>query len=235
MWTSPPFEPRQTDGWLFGRGAGDMKSGLVACLAALDAIERAGFRPTAEIIVQSVVEEECTGNGALACLERSCRRRCGSHSRTAARAALERTGRRHLVQVKVRGIPVHVANAGQGVNAIESAYKVIAALHELEENWNARKSHYPSHAGLSHPINLNVGRIAGGDWASSVPAWCVLEVRVLLYPDPGEDAKREIEDRSELAARLVLEQCRSSLTTGSKLKATCSRMRRRRWRFYRGA
>ena len=29
MWTSPPFEPRRTDGWLFGRGAGDMKSGLV--------------------------------------------------------------------------------------------------------------------------------------------------------------------------------------------------------------
>jgi acetylornithine deacetylase len=56
MWTSPPFEPRRTDDWLFGRGAGDMKSGLVACLAALDAIERAGFRLMGDIIVQSVVE-----------------------------------------------------------------------------------------------------------------------------------------------------------------------------------
>ena len=83
-----------------------------------------------------------------------------------------------------------------------SAYKVIAALHELEENWNARKSHYPSYAGLSHPINLNVGRIAGGDWASSVPAWCALDVRVAIYPDQRiEDAKREIEDKIREASR----------------------------------
>ena len=88
-------------------------------------------------------------------------------------------------EVMIRGIPVHVANAGQGVNAIESAYDVIAALHELEENWNARKSRYPSHAGLPHPINLNVGRIAGGDWASSVPAWCAIDVRLQVLVKVG--------------------------------------------------
>src|SRR5436309_2787687 len=67
MWTNPPFEPRVAGGWLYGRGGGDMKAGVVACLAALDALQRAGWRPAADIHVQSVVEEECTGNGALAC------------------------------------------------------------------------------------------------------------------------------------------------------------------------
>ena len=73
MWTTPPFEPRRDGNWLHGRGAGDMKAGLVGCLAALD-------RPRADRIpagggcdVQSVVEEECTGNGALACLARGYR------------------------------------------------------------------------------------------------------------------------------------------------------------------
>jgi acetylornithine deacetylase len=202
MWTSPPFEPRQTDGWLFGRGAGDMKSGLVACLAALDAIERAGFRPTADIIVQSVVEEECTGNGALACLERGYRADAVLIPEPQHEQLLSAQVGVIWFEVMIRGIPVHVANAGQGVNAIESAYKVIAALHELEENWNARKAHYPSHADLPHPINLNVGRIAGGDWASSVPAWCALDVRVAIYPNQRiEDAKKEIEDMIREASR----------------------------------
>ena len=35
MWTTPPFEPRVAEGWMFGRGAGDMKAGLAACLVAL--------------------------------------------------------------------------------------------------------------------------------------------------------------------------------------------------------
>jgi acetylornithine deacetylase len=202
MWTSPPFEPRRSDGWLFGRGAGDMKSGLVACLAALDAIERAGFRPMADIIVQSVVEEECTGNGALACLERSYHADAVLIPEPQHERLLSAQVGVIWFEVKIRGIPVHVANAGQGVNAIESAYKIIAALHELEENWNARKSHYPSHADLPHPINLNVGRIVGGDWASSVPAWCALDVRVAIYPNQRiEDAKKEIEDTIREASR----------------------------------
>ena len=53
-----------------------------------------------------------------------------------------------------------------------------------------------------HPINLNVGRIAGGDWASSVPAWCALDVRVAIYPNQRiEDAKKEIEDTIREASR----------------------------------
>ncbi|GIS91264.1 MAG: hypothetical protein CM1200mP20_13050 [Pseudomonadota bacterium] len=47
---------------------------------------------------------------------------------------------------------------------------------------------------LGQPINFNVGKIAGGDWASSVPAWCCVDVRAAIYPgvDP-RDAAREIE------------------------------------------
>ncbi len=73
MWTTPPFEVRVADGWMYGRGAGDMKAGLAANLFALDALERAGVAPAADVYVQSVIEEECTGNGALACLQRGYR------------------------------------------------------------------------------------------------------------------------------------------------------------------
>jgi acetylornithine deacetylase len=34
MWETPPFQPVVKDGWLYGRGVGDMKSGTIAALYA---------------------------------------------------------------------------------------------------------------------------------------------------------------------------------------------------------
>jgi acetylornithine deacetylase len=202
MWTSPPFEPRVADGWMFGRGAGDMKAGLAACLAALDAVARAGYAPAADVIVQSVVEEECTGNGALACLERGYRADAVVIPEPMNERLLSAQVGVIWFQVRVRGVPVHVAEAGQGANAIESAFRLTSALHELEHAWNGRRAEYPSHAEVAHPINLNVGRIEGGDWASSVPAWCTFDVRVAIFPGQSiAEAKREIEQTIRDAAR----------------------------------
>ena len=194
MWSSPPYEPRVRDGWLYGRGGGDMKAGLVSCLAAFDALGRVGLRPAADLFVQSVIEEECTGNGALACLQRGYRAQAAlipeptDETYTSAQVGVM------WFQVKVRGVPVHVLRADSGANAIESAFRLIQALRQLEAKWNARKSgdaHFGDH---HHPINFNVGKIAGGDWASSVPAWCEFDMRVGLLP--GQDlagARAEIE------------------------------------------
>jgi len=195
MWSSPPFVPRREDNWLYGRGAGDMKAGLAANIFAVDALKRLGYRPAATLFQQSVVEEECTGNGALACLLRGY---------TADAAIIPEPEDDKLVranvgviwfQVKVRGVPVHVREAGRGANAIEAAYRLIEGLRGLEDAWNTRRNQHRYFAALDHPINFNVGKIEGGDWASSVPAWCTFDCRIALYPgvDPRE-AAREIED-----------------------------------------
>ena len=50
MWDTPPFSPVIRDGRMYGRGAGDMKSGTIAALYALDAIRRRlASRPRASI------------------------------------------------------------------------------------------------------------------------------------------------------------------------------------------
>jgi len=201
MWTSPPFQPRIDGDWLYGRGAGDMKAGLAEMLFAMDALRNSGYQPAADVYIQSVVEEECTGNGALACLQRGYR----------ADAALLPEPHGEILsiaqmgviwfQVTVRGWPVHARDARKGVNAIEAAYPLMQALHELEHSWNKPECRHAAYAEHQHPIQMNVGRIAGGDWVSSVPSWCSFDVRIGVYPDQDLDAARqEIEDCIRTAA-----------------------------------
>src|SRR5690606_33363146 len=105
-------------------------------------------------------------------------------------------------KVTVRGVPVHVREAGKGANAIEAAYRLIQALRGLEEQWNGRKRDHRYFETLDHPINFNVGKIEGGDWASSVPAWCSFDARIAIYPDVrAADAASEIEACLAEAAR----------------------------------
>ena len=195
MWARPPFEPHIDGGWLYGRGGADMKAGLCANVFALDALRRLGVQPAGPVHIQSVTEEECTGNGALSALVRGYR----------ADAALIPEPEENMLvranvgviwfQIHVKGRPFHVREAGQGANAIEAAYHLSGALKELETAWNQRRSEFPYFDSLDHPININVGKIVGGDWASSVPAWCTLDVRAAIYPgvDP-KDAAGEIEN-----------------------------------------
>lgn len=202
MWDTPPYEPHVNDGWMYGRGAGDMKAGLVSNLFALDALRDLGFAPAGDVYYQSVVEEECTGNGALACLQR------GYHADA---ALIPEPFAEELVtaqlgvlwfQVHLKGIPVHVAYAGSGSNAIEAAIPLIAALHEMEARWNLPSCRHPDYHNHNHALNLNIGKIQGGDWTSSVPAWCVFDVRMGLFPGQDiEAAKREIEEVLRQAAQ----------------------------------
>ncbi len=202
MWTHPPYDPRIVDGWMYGRGAGDMKAGTVAALFALDALRAAGFAPAATVHFQSVIEEESTGMGALSVLQRGYRADAAvlpePSDFTINRAQVGAL----WFRLRVRGKPVHVSVAGDGSNAIMAGYDMIRALQELEAEWNDRAAADPVYSDVPHPLNFNAGKIAGGDWASSVPAWCDIDCRMGVLP--GQDlaqAKAEIEACVTSAAR----------------------------------
>jgi len=190
MWSSPPYEPRVEGGWMYGRGSGDMKAGLAGAMYALKALDRISVKPAADVFLQSVVEEECTGNGALACLARGYRADAALIPEPMGDCLVRAQIGVMWLQIEVRGIPVHVAYAGSGSNAIEAAYVLIQGLKELEKKWNAERIDQPLYADHDHPINFNVGKIQGGDWASSVPSWCVFDLRVAVYPDDDLNSRR---------------------------------------------
>ncbi len=182
LWTHPPFDPVIEGDWLYGRGAGDMKAGHAANLFALDALRRIGLQPASSVTIQSVVEEESTGNGALATHLRGYRADAVLIPEPEDEKLVRANTGVLWFTLEVRGVPVHVREMGAGANAIDAAYRVIGALRALEARWNADKAGRPHFEGEDHPINLNVGRIEGGDWASSVPAWCRLDCRIAIYP-----------------------------------------------------
>ena len=182
MWETPPFAPAIRDGKMYGRGAGDMKSGTIAALFALDAIRSAGFRPTARIHFQSVIEEESTGVGALSTIQRGYRADCALIPEPSGHKLVRAQVGVIWFRIRVRGRPVHVSDAGSGANAIKAAYYLIHAIEGLEEEWNARAKADKHYKALHHPINFNPGIIKGGDWASSVPAWCDVDCRLAVLP-----------------------------------------------------
>jgi acetylornithine deacetylase len=82
----------------------------------------------------------------------------------------------------VLGWTTHVLGAGRGVNAIEKSWILITALRELEEELNRPERLERGYEHAVHPLNLNVGTIRGGDWASTVPGECVTRFRMGLMP-----------------------------------------------------
>ena len=163
QWDRDPFSASVYDDWLYGRGAADMKCGTASILGALRGLRKLGLSPNAHVHVQSVVEEECTGNGALQCL-------LAGYTADAAVMA-EPFGAAITIsqvgvlwfQVRIRGVPGHAAESGNAVNAIEKSLEVIQALRALEAELNAAPP-YP-YDQFDHPIGLNVGTIHGGGLA----------------------------------------------------------------------
>jgi len=202
MWTSPPFDPQIRDGWLFGRGAADMKSGTIAAMFAVDAVRAAAGAPAGRIHLQSVIEEESTGLGALATIQRGYRADCCVIPEPMSGRLVRAQVGVIWFRIRIKGRPAHVFEAGVGANAIKAAAYLISALERLESDWNVRAESDRLFKGVRHPLNFNPGIIKGGDWASSVPAWCDLDCRMAILPGWSlEDHKREIVDCVSAAAR----------------------------------
>ena len=128
---------------MYGRGAGDMKAGLIANLFAFDAVRRAGFDLTGRVHLQSVVEEECTGNGSLAAWLRGYTADAVIISEPEEDALVRANVGVLWFTVRVSGNPTHPREMANGFNAIDAAFEVMQALRVLEQTWNDRKSEHP--------------------------------------------------------------------------------------------
>ncbi|NYT62540.1 ArgE/DapE family deacylase [Alcaligenaceae bacterium] len=213
FWTNGPFSGEVRDGWLYGRGAGDMKAGIVCTLAAFKALRSLGVQPAANVGFNGVLEEENTGNGTLAVVS-ALRNAISTAKLTAFDAVLIPEPTQETLQkvqlgvfwlyVDIIGKPAHAGYMTTGLNPVEIGLQIVDTLKELEHEWNLPENRHPDYLELEHPINFNLGQIHAGDWNSSVPSVCTLGLRLSCYPDISiEEAKaivtkriRDVEARS---------------------------------------
>ncbi len=188
-WTHDPWGAEIVGDRMYGRGAFDMKSGIALNLFLPWVIRDLGITLAGDLIVHSVIEEECTGNGALAASLR--------HRADAAIVTEPEGGgftHAHLgvlwFKVAVSGKSWHAMQAWQGVNAISKTVPIIQALEELDRHLNTQR--HPIWRDVEHPINLNIGVIHGGDWPSTVPGACDLRCRLSFYPGQTVGEMREV-------------------------------------------
>lgn len=181
FWTFDPFGAEVREGRMYGRGAADMKAGVSAMIYAVRALKDMGIALSGDVVLQSVIEEECTGNGTLATLARGLEADAAIIPEPFNQTVLVAQVGVLWARVTVRGAGAHVLGADRAVNAFLKARPLVDAVIELERIVQSEEKH-PAFADVPHPLNYNVGTVRSGDWPSSVPSECTLEIRISAYP-----------------------------------------------------
>ena len=183
-WSRAPLGGEVIDGRLFGRGACDMKGGVVANLFALHVLQRAGFTPAGDVFVESTISEEDGGAGALAAVLRGYVADAAMISEPTNLAIVTAQGGALMFRLRVPGLSAHACVRDEGVSAVEKFSYLHQGLLAFEDRRNHEITH-PLYAEKRIKAPINVGIVRSGSWASSVPEWLVAEGRAGLVP--GED------------------------------------------------
>jgi acetylornithine deacetylase len=175
-WSDDPWSGRLEDGWLYGRGAVDMKGGVVAALHALLALRDAP-EPAPTVVLQAVASEEDGGLGTFAALERDAAfDACLIPEPTRFDVVCAQAGALTF-RATLRGRAAHAAMRLEGRSALDRYLPAHLALQAHERALNRDVAH-PAMAALALPYPLSVGRIEGGEWSSSVPDRLTVEGRL---------------------------------------------------------
>jgi succinyl-diaminopimelate desuccinylase len=190
-WDSDPFSGDFREGYIYGRGASDMKSGLAAMIIALGALRKAGAPFRGQIIFQAVGDEETGSDGGTLCLVR---RGIGAGADwaivsepTNLTVAIGNRGLRWL-EVTIKGRASHAGRPHLGANAIHAASRIINELAHIPF-----KARHPLFE-IPHP-SLSVTMIQAGTKINIIPERCTFSIDRRMVPgETSESVLKEIEE-----------------------------------------
>lgn len=193
-WDEDPFSGNIKNGKMYGRGTTDMKGGNVSLLLALEAVIKTGIRLKGDVIFESVIEEESGGAGTLATILRNYKADAAIIPEpTNMKLFIKQQGSMWF-RVTVEGLSAHGGTRYEGISALEKAVIIHQAILSLEKKRNDAVND-PLYSHIPIPLPINVGKIHGGSWPSSVPDLVVLEGRIGVGPHEEMDAvKKQLAD-----------------------------------------
>ena len=202
-WTHDPWAAEREGDRLYGRGAVDMKGGVAAILGAVQAVAKSGLGPRlgGEILFASVPSEEDGGQGMLAAI------RAGVTGDLA--VITEPTGLDIVIahagaitfRLTVPGRAAHASVRREGVSALDNLQTLVRALQADEAARNGAETD-PLMTVHGLPYATIIGKVSGGDWASTVIDRIVAEGRYGVklgqtWRDAERDLLRCIDDANE--------------------------------------
>jgi succinyl-diaminopimelate desuccinylase len=168
-WDSDPFDPSLRDGYLYGRGAADMKSSLAAFVVAIEQFVAARpDHPGSIALLITSDEEGPSVDGTVRVVERLRSRGetldycvVGEPSSVERLGDMIKNGRRGTLSGKliVRGVQGHVAYPQMARNPIHLAAPVIAEL--AATRWDDGDAYFP-------PTSWQVSNVHAGTGATNV-------------------------------------------------------------------
>lgn len=180
QWTHPPFAPTEDGGWLYGRGAADMKSALAAMVVACEEyLNRRSDHPGSLAFLITSDEEGIAVDGTRAVMERLTQRGeridlciIGEPSSSETLGDTVRVGRRGSLsaELTVLGKQGHVAYSELARNPL---HDLAPALLELTQaHWDHGNEAFP-------PTSFQATNIKAGTGAMNViPGECQLRFNI---------------------------------------------------------
>jgi len=200
-WDFDPFKPFIKNGKLFGRGAADDKSNIVAALAAFKEVleEKLPLKVNPVLIVAGG-EETGEGESFFRKIEGDI---CVVLDSGCEGLSIGASGVARL-NVKVLGRQAHSAYPFRGKNAIYQASKIVSFIEEVAKETEKKivsRFYAPTHYEYV-PRRISVTMINGGIAANIIPAECNLLIDVRTIPEENaekaaEELKKTIEDYAE--------------------------------------
>jgi acetylornithine deacetylase len=200
-WKVEPFGAQRQAGFVFGRGAVDMKGGIASMVMAVEALQRSGVKMAGDILVGTVVDEEAGGMGTLDFVSRGYRAdACFMTEPTNLKIApicrgilwgkLILKGRSGHIE-----LPQPHWKQGGAVDAIQLARLYLDQFERLNQDWGRRKRH-PL---LPEPCQLFVAQMNAGEYPTAFANRAELVFNAQYLPEErdefglGGKVKEEIE------------------------------------------
>lgn len=186
-WEFDPLSGELRDGHILGRGASDMKGGLAAMTMALQTLLDVDLAPRGTVILEYVIDEEVSGLGTLACVQRGYQADAGVSLETSDLHVQPACIGRLWFVIEVAGKPAGISRRWEAVSALDKGYLIAKAVEELEGLRIKTLTHplFPDNRGA---LPCAVGRFEAGTYPSATPDRAVLRGSMGLMPQ--EDLAR---------------------------------------------